>query len=430
MGEIDVLFINPRTELEDEARKFNREPPNGLLILCAILENAGYNVDLLDLSVTNPSELKNYLAEEPAVIGITSLTNTYHLAMKILEKVKKFAPNSITLYGGPHATFKFADILRENKYVDFILGGEADRTILQFMEAICDSDYSKVPNLAFRENGKIQFSEFYDPINLEDLPLPARHLLNLEKYEVGTVIVNRGCAFNCAFCVRQKIFKKVRYRKIADIIQEMQELSRYGYRFVNLYDNLNISEEYAIKLCHEIERSKVNLNWGCELRADGVSRELAVSLKKAGCRVIAVGVESGDPEVLQRCNKKQDLNLVKEGISNAKDVGISVQAYFVVGLPGETEDSFMLTRNFLDDLHLEPGNDRVNFFAATPYPGTDLYEQPAQFGIRILHENWDLYDNAHLIMELDSLEFDKLQRNLEMAKEIENEFISSSDSNR
>jgi radical SAM superfamily enzyme YgiQ (UPF0313 family) len=230
--------------------------------------------------------------------------------------------------------------------------------------------------------------------------------------------------------VRQKIFKKVRYRKIADIVLEMQTLSRLGYRFVNLYDNLNISEDYAIKLCDEIGRARINLNWGCELRADRISTELADSLKSAGCKVIAVGVESGDSNVLQRINKMQDLNLVKKGISNAKAAGISVQAYFIIGLPGETEESFNLTRNFLDNLHLEPGNDRVNFFAATPYPGTDLYEQPSQFGVRILHEKWELYDNAHLIMDLDSIEFEKLERTFKMAKEIEKEFISSSDYNK
>jgi anaerobic magnesium-protoporphyrin IX monomethyl ester cyclase len=430
MSKLDILFINPRTELEDKSKIFHREPPNGLLILCARLENAGYNVDLFDLSVNTPSELENCLSEEPSIIGITSLTNTHHLAMEILEKVKKLVPNTITLYGGPHATFKYADILRENKYVDFILCGEADQTILQFMQGISELDYSKVPNLAYRENGKIHFVESYKPMNLDDLPLPARHLLNLEKYEVGTIIVNRGCAFNCAFCVRQKIFKKVRYRKIADIIREMQSLSRLGYRFVNLYDNLNISEDYAVKLCHEIERARINLNWGCELRADRISTELADSLKRAGCKVIAVGVESGDPNVLQRINKMQDLNLVKKGISNAKVAGISVQAYFVIGLPGETEESFNLTRNYLENLHLEPGNDRVNFFAATPYPGTDLYEQPIQFGVRIRHEDWELYDNTHLIMDLDSIEFEKLERNFKIAQEIEEEFISSSDYNK
>jgi len=426
MGELDILFINPRTELEDRAKIFHREPPNGLLILCAILENAGYDVNVLDLSVATSSELENYLLEEPTVVGITSLTNTYPIAMKILDKVKKIIPNSITLYGGPHATFKYADVLLKNKSVDFVLCGEADQTILQFMQAISDLSYFKVPNLAYRANGKINYSEFYDPINLDDLPLPARHLLDLEKYEVGTIVVNRGCVFNCAFCVRQKIFKKVRYRKIADIIQEMQILSRLGYRFVNLYDNLNISEDYAIKLCHEIERSKLKLNWGCELRADRVSKALAVSLKRAGCKVIAVGVESGDPKVLQKSNKIQNLSLVKEGISNAKNEGLSVQAYFVIGLPGETEASFILTCNFLNDLQLELGNDRVNFFAATPYPGTDLYEQSASFGVHILHEKWELYDNAHIIMDLDSIEFNKLQKNFEAGKKIEKEFIFSS----
>lgn len=425
MGEKEILFINPRTELGEKSKVFHREPPNGLLTLGTILENAGYEVNLLDLSVTPLSKLKRCLSEEPCIVGITSLTNTYPLAMNILKKVKELLPSTITLYGGPHASFKFADILSNNRFVDFILCGEADQTILQFMQAVIDRNYSKVPNLAFRENGKIHYSECYIPTDLDTLPLPARHLLDLQQYEVGTVIVNRGCAFNCAFCVRQKIFKQVRYRNIADISYELQSLSHLGYRFANLYDNLNISEDYAIKLCHEIERARVNLNWGCELRADRLSRELAESLKRAGCKVIAIGIESADPKVLQQVNKDQDLKLVRKGVLNAKLVGLSVQAYFIIGLPSETEESFNLTCKFLNDLPLERGNDMVNFFAATPYPGTALYSNPEQFGVHILHEDWELYDNEHLIMDLNSIQFEKLQQNFEAGKKIEKEFISS-----
>jgi anaerobic magnesium-protoporphyrin IX monomethyl ester cyclase len=113
-----------------------------------------------------------------------------------------------------------------------------------------------------------------------------------------------------------------------------------------------------------------------------------------------------------------------KGVINAKSVGLSVQAYFIIGLPGETEESFNLTRNYINDLPLESGNDRVNFFAATPYPGTALYSNPEQFGARILHENWELYDNAHLILDLNSIPFEKLQQSFEAGKKIEKEFIS------
>ncbi|NVM52949.1 MAG: B12-binding domain-containing radical SAM protein [Candidatus Helarchaeota archaeon] len=428
---MDILFINPRTELVSKPKIFYREPPNGILILCAILENAGFDVDFLDLSIKNPPKLDSYLSEDPKIVGITSLTNTYNYAINILKQVKKTSPGIITLYGGPHATFKYADILREEKNVDFILCGEADQTILHFMRTFfgpkSELNYSKVPNLAYRDAGKINFFDSYVPANLDDLPLPARHLLDLQNYQVGTIIVNRGCPFNCAFCVRQKIFQKVRFRNIPDIIYEMRILSQLGFGFVNLYDNLNIDEEYALKLCREIERSKIDLSWGCELRADRISLELAQALNKAGCKVIAVGVESGDLKVLQRVNKMQDLNMVKKGIKAAKSVGISIQAYFVVGLPGETKESFFKTLKFLDELDLEPGIDRVNFFAATPYPGTALYEHPSKFGIHILHENWDLYDNSHLLMQLNSIEFEQLERNFESGREIERKFTPLSD---
>ncbi len=423
---MDILFINPRTELEIGTKVFHREPPNGLLILCAILENAGFDVDFLDLSVKRPKDLMNYLSEQPKIVGITSLTNTHNLAMEVLTQVKDTSKDIVTLYGGPHATFKYADILQENENVDFVLCGEADRTILDFMRVIAEKTQDlhnyNVPNLAFREENKIVYSESYVPANLDKLPLPARHLFNLQDYQVGTILVNRGCAFNCAFCVRQKIFQRVRYRNPQDISHEMQILSRLGFKFVNLYDNINMDRDFAIKLCREIEDSNIDLHWGCELRADRISVELARALKRAGCVIIATGVESGDPKVLKRANKFQDLTKVKAGISAVKSVGIPVQAYFILGLPGETEVSFLKTKKLLEEIKLDPGSDSVNFFAATPYPGTALYEQPKKFGIRILHENWDLYDNEHLIMELDSIRFERLKEIFEKGKKIEKGF--------
>ena len=134
-------------------------------------------------------------------------------------------------------------------------------------------------------------------------------------------------------------------RSTGDICDEMQVLSRLGYKFANLYDNINIDEEFALKLCHKIEENRIELNWGCELRADKLSKELAQALRQAGCLVVAVGIESGDPEVLKLANKPQKLEQVKNGIKTAKSVGLSVQAYFVIGLPGETKESFLKTQN-------------------------------------------------------------------------------------
>ncbi|MHA1278101.1 MAG: B12-binding domain-containing radical SAM protein [Candidatus Helarchaeota archaeon] len=423
---MDILLINPRTESEDRSKKFIREPPNGLLILCAILESAGFDVGFLDWDVHGRSDLKNYLAEDPRIVGITSLTPTHNLAMNILKEVKESSPNVITLYGGPHATFKYAEILRSTNFVDYVLGGEADQTILQFMHKfsnLTNSNSVNVANLAYQRGGKIYYRESYIPVDLDELPLPARHLLDLRNYQVGTILVNRGCSYNCAFCVRQKIFQKVRFRKVPEIVSEMQLLSRLGFRFANLYDNLNISKEYALKLCQKLESSSLDLNWGCELRADRISSSLAKGLKASGCKVIAVGVESGDPRILERVNKIQDLKQVERGIKLAKSEGLAIQAYFIVGLPGETAESFNQTLDYLDNLELEAGIDRVNFFAATPYPGTALYTNPQHYGIRILHENWDLYDNEHLILELDSLGLSELKDNFKHAKEIEKEFL-------
>ena len=183
---------------------------------------------------------------------------------------------------------------------------------------------------------------------------------------------------------------------------------------------------HYVQVVKKIKEANLGLDWGAELRADRISSSVAEALREAGCKVTAVGVESGDPKILQRINKQQDLVKVRKGIDFLKEANIAVQGYFIIGLPGETEDSFTMTCEFLEKLELEPGIDRINFFAATPYPGTALYEHPDNFGVNILHENWDLYDNSHLIMDLNSIEFEELEKIFERGRKLEQDFNYSS----
>ncbi|MHA1300728.1 MAG: B12-binding domain-containing radical SAM protein [Candidatus Helarchaeota archaeon] len=417
---LDILLINPRTELSIPSKKFNREPPTGILILYAVLRKWGYKVNFIDLSVESERRLKYLLDKNPRFLGITCLTNTYPLALSILKKIKHFNTNINTIIGGPHVSFNMEEALSED-FIDFVIIGEGEESLPYLLKHFNEKKaIENIYGLGYKKNGKIKFNSPV-PIDLNNLPLPARD--NLEKkYDVADIIVNRGCHYQCSFCVRQKLFQNVRIREPKHVINEINQIEQLEYDYFNLYDNINISRRFVDKLCSEMIKNEIDLPWGAELRIDLLDQKLAYDLVNAGCLAIATGIESGSTEVLKINNKNQDLNKIKRGILNAKRANLSIQAYFIIGLPGETKNTFEKTKEFINSLGLEPGIDRVNFFVATPYPGSDLYQNQEKFGISIIERNWELWDCEHIIFETNTLSKEDIEEMLEYGKIIEKKF--------
>ncbi len=165
----------------------------------------------------------------------------------------------------------------------------------------------------------------------------------------------------------------------------------------------------------------LNIPWGCEIRVDTIEDEDAYLLREAGCQLIATGVESANLDVLRKNFKYQEPKRVMEGILNLKKYKIPIQAYFVLGLPGETEETFQETIDYINTLPLD-GHDKVNYFIATPYPGSRLWDDKKHFNINIIERDFSKYDCEHLIFETKELNRIKLEDFYHTAKEIENRF--------
>ncbi|NVM04973.1 MAG: B12-binding domain-containing radical SAM protein [Candidatus Helarchaeota archaeon] len=414
----DILLINPRTELDISSRKFNREPPSGILILCSVLKNLGYKVDFIDLSIEKEARLKILLRNKPSLIGITALTNTFPLSIRILKKIKELDPKLKTVIGGPHVSFQAEEALSIEE-IDYVIIGEGEQSLpLLLNKLLKKNSVTNIPGVAYKENNETFICNQSLPINLDEIPLPARNVLKV-KYEVADIIVNRGCPYQCSFCVRQKLFQDVRIRNPKSVIDEIYQVIEFNYEYFNLYDNINISNQFVDKFCSEMIKNQVSLPWGCELRIDLLSKELASKLAKAGAIAIATGIESGSREVLQINNKNQDLELIRKGIYNAKQVKLSIQAYFIIGLPGETKETFQRTKEFINSINLEPGIDRINFFIATPYPGSDLYQNQKKYGIDIIEKNFEFWDCEHIIFETNTLTKKEIKEMVLYGKQIE-----------
>ncbi|MFX1298094.1 MAG: B12-binding domain-containing radical SAM protein [Promethearchaeota archaeon] len=446
-----ILLINPRTSKPLEERsKFFREPNLGLLYLAAILDLNDIPVEILDLEQfidLNEAELENVIKDKIInynTFGITSLTNTFHLALKIARIIKNYNKNSIVILGGPHVSFMYEDILYNDKksenLIDFICIGEAENSFINLVKLLTSQilnkkrrNYSEkqlqaIKGIAYiNSKGDLCVNQAIDAINLKNIPLPARYKLSQENYyyNVANVIVNRGCPNQCSFCSRQNLFKNTRIRSIRSILEEIRDIqSLQTYTHINFYDNININKEFFRNFCNMFIENDISIHWGCELRVDTINSKDAHLLKEAGCQLVATGIESANEVVLKTNFKYQDPKNVKSGITNLKKYNIAIQAYFVLGLPGETEQSLSQTIEFIKSLPFDE-NDDLNYFVATPYPGSRLWDEKEYFEINIFENDFRKYDCDHIIFTTKELNKRKLEQLYLKAKEIELQYHRS-----
>ncbi len=439
-----ILLINPKTTKPTEFQTdFFREPNLGILYLAAILDHKNIPVEILDLEQYYDLEndvITKIIIEKIKlhdIIGITSLTNTFHITIWIAKIIKNYSRKKIIVLGGPHVSFKYEEILNKEDTIDFICVKESENSFPQLVDLIIDvlnkngliHDYEreldKINGIAYKNlKGEIVHTDFPKPVDVDNLPLPARYLLSQENfyYRVASVIINRGCPNQCSFCSRQKMSPVVRIRSLDSILSEIRDIATYQtYDYINFYDNININRKFFHGFCRLFIDNKITIPWGCELRVDTITSKDAILLKEAGCRLVATGIESASLEVLKNNLKYQDPNQVVIGIKHLKAVKIPIQAYFVLGLPGETERSFYKTVEFIKSLPFNR-EDRINYFAATPYPGSRLWDERDSFKLKIVEQDFTKYDCQHLIFETQDLDLKKLHNLLRIAKETEKLF--------
>ncbi|MFX0037181.1 MAG: B12-binding domain-containing radical SAM protein [Candidatus Hermodarchaeota archaeon] len=440
-----ILLINPRTSKISEVRShFFREPNTGLLYLAAILDSNDIPVEILDLEQfidLNNSELEKVIKEKVKgnkIFGITALTNTFYLALHIARIIKNQDGSNYVILGGPHVSFTYKQILEHDKktenIIDFMCIGEAEDSFLQLVKILTiqienkkklsnyESQLQSIKGIAFIDSkGKLKYNPSTSQIDLETLPLPARFKLSQDNYyyTVANVIINRGCPYQCSFCSRQNLFKNTRIRSTESILREIRDiLSLQTYTHINFYDNININRGFFRNFCKMFIENTIKIRWGCELRVDTITSEDARLLKEAGCQVIATGIESANETVLKTNFKYQNPEQVRIGIENLKKYNIAIQVYFVLGLPGETEHSFFQTLEYIKSLPLDE-NDELNYFVATPYPGSRLWDEREYFGINIFENDFTKYDCNHIIFETRELNKEKLEQLYVEAKDVE-----------
>lgn len=418
-----VLLRPPFYEIEG-SRGHSMDIPLGLVSIAAVLEARHYDVTLYDCRVegedyaTRRAYRNGYLLgatwEEiaafihrsaPDIVGISCpFTTQSEAALKLAEVVKKVDGKIITVMGGPHASARPEEILNQSAFVDLVVMGEGEHCLSEIAESYEGKrPLSDIKGLVYRNGDRIVSNGRRRPIrHLDELPLPAYHLIDLEKYftlkkdaarsdmsrprfnypgseRSMAFITSRGCPFNCVFCsIHLHMGKTYRAHSARYVLDHLEYLvNTYGVNHFHFEDdNLTLDRERFYQILDGIEKRNIRLTWDTPngVRADTLDREILEKCKRTGCVYLIMGVESGDQYVLDHIiQKKLSLANIFEVAECAHAVGIDLRSFFVIGFPGETKAQIKTTIEVALRLHRK-FRVQPNLMFATPLLGTRLFD--------------------------------------------------------
>ncbi|RJR18946.1 MAG: radical SAM protein [Nitrospiraceae bacterium] len=375
----------------------NVVPPLGLLYIAAVLEKAGHAVQIFDADPEYQDTMLKEIKEfNPELIGLSFLTVAYQRAFNLCKTLKQELPDVIYCAGGVHTTVKPHDTLKEFN-LDFIVIGEGEDTIVEVCEKLAKKESLEgVNGVMYRKNGEIIENGKRDMImDLDTIPFPARHLIDMTPYlkppgiirgyaekNQTTIVTSRGCPFKCIYCGSHNIFgRRTRRRSVKNVVDEIEHLVK-NFDMRGIYycdDTFTLSSKWVKEYCEELKRRNLNIKWACQSRVDQTDRELMQRMKDSGLVQLDFGVESGSEKILKVLGKGgagDRTSQIKQSFKLCKDLDIRTLATFIIGNPTETkediEESFQVAKEIKADY--------TAFYFLTPYPGTDIYDMAIENG--------------------------------------------------
>jgi radical SAM superfamily enzyme YgiQ (UPF0313 family) len=385
-------------------------PPLGLVTLSAVLERGGHEADVLDADALKLSTegILSRMDPRAEYVGLTATTPEINRIIAISRAVRERFPDMKVIFGGVHPTV-FHDTLVADGACDMVVRGEGENAVL----AIADgAPLEKTPNLTWRNSdGDVvvnpQSNEYVD---LDSLPFPSYHKIPMDRYRSALgaakrhpsigIITSRGCPGKCTFCYSGMFGSRIRMMSPERVFEQITHLKeKYGIREISFYDDtFTVNRKRVESLCNLLISNRLNMRWSCFARVDSVSPDMLRLMKEAGCHQIMYGFESPSEEILKNINKRATLEKAENAIDWTRRAKLDIRGAFMLGNPGETEESLRQTLKFAKSVDMQ----YALFNITTPYPGTAMYDWAEKEGY-LLHRNWDLYDVSHPVMELPSV---------------------------
>lgn len=420
-----VLLVNPpysQATYEQVDRKAGllQNPVLGLAMVAAPLLDDGHDVRIADVELEDdPHEclvqtLKDF---QPDYVGVTGTTPMAAEMGRIAEMAKEICPDAVTVAGGVHAT-TFPREMLERTVFDIAVIGEGDFTLRDILRG---GDLGEVAGIAFRKSGEIVTTEARPLLDdLDQLPMPAWQLYDIQRYvhtsklveresPTGLLETSRGCVFKCVYCNKNIFGRKFRKKSPKRVVDEIKLMLELGFREIHIEDDgFSTDLKNAKAICDEIVRRGLKFPWTLinGIRVDRTDEELVGKLKEAGCYQVAFGVESGNQDILDRIQKGITKEQVRAAVAMAHRVGIETFAFFMFGLPGDTEETMQDTIDFACELPL----DIAKFAITIPLPGTAMFDEYDQQGL-IQTKDWAQYlfhDTSNPVYRHPNLEWETI----------------------
>jgi hopanoid biosynthesis associated radical SAM protein HpnJ len=320
------------------------------------------------------------MASDFELLVLFTSTPGFHVDCKIAEMMKDTNPKMKVAFVGPPVTVEPEKCLQSSSAIDFVVKREFDYAIVDYANG---KPLEEIPGVVFRKNGGFQHNPEASPIeNLDTLPWVTKVYkrdLDFRRYNVPFLLnpylsfyTSRGCPAMCTFCLWPQTHSghRWRLRSTDDIVNECRYVQENFPGLKEIFfddDTFNYQKARTIELCSKLKPLK--MTWSCTSRVT-TDYDTLKAMKEAGCRLLIVGYESGDQQILKNIKKGATIDMARRFTANCKKLGLIIHGDFIVGLPGETRESIRKTIDFAKDMDVQT----IQVSLAHPYPGTEFYD--------------------------------------------------------
>jgi len=385
-----LLVYPPASQNESGAGDLGRDSdrqfmPYGVLTIAAELRARGFEADVVNLATSTRQEAIAAIQDRPAdLIGLSCYTFHRHATAALGAEIKRLFPECHLSVGGPHVSVLPLEWLAHYRAFDSVVVGEGEATVVELAQRLdAGEPLDDVPGTAYRAGDSATLAPPRPFLaDLDALAKPWEH------FDYGFLITARGCPGQCTFCSSPKLWgQKIRFRSAESVLEEIEELvCARGHRFLNVKDDtFTAGKKRAIAICQGIVDRGLVFRWVCDTRADRAGPELLAAMRKAGCVRINLGVESGSPEILRNLKKRVDPEQALKATADARELGMDVRFYLIMGSRGETPATLRQTLEFVDKARPTT----ALFHGLALYPGTEDFEFARRQGLISVEDYFD-----------------------------------------
>ena len=369
-------------------------PSLALATIAGGIRERGHDIKIFDYTTFDYMEdadvhfaklLKDF---NPEFVGISFPTPLFEEMVRICTLVKNYKPEIKLIGGGPHVS-AFPEQCLKTSPLDIGITGEGDFIAADVIDA---ADLHKLDGVAFKEGNDVivipKKVKFLD--DLDKLPMPAWDLFDLSKYKtpvqmcrknpVGWIETSRGCLYGCVYCNKNIFGQTFRYKSAKRTVDEMEFMLKCGFKEIQIAEDMfTTNKERIMQICDMIKERGLEFPWSTTtgIRVDSVTKEMLVAMKEAGCYRVYYGFESGSDKVLVASRKGTNTATARQAVKWSKEAGLEVLGFFMIGLPGETEETMQQTIDFAKSLDI----DFTKMTIMSPLPGTPIWNELKEKGL-------------------------------------------------